>query len=347
MISQRILRSALAGLIVAVPFSAYGQHTGHGAASPGIAASAPAGPGVYELASDGRGTLYVAVAGSQADQSPALVVFDAATLQEKRRIALPTAAPYGVGINARTGIVYTTNTRAGNVTAIDVATGRVLATIVDSLEPRAHLFRVLVDEETNTIYASVTGGRIWVIDGATNSIKRIIPNVGATTVGLALDRAKNTLYAANSGHNEVAVVDLATDRVVRRIKTGGERSTIVDFDPASRRLFVSNQGTGDLSVINVDSAKVVSKIETGGGALGVSFVKQNGRVYVANRQAGTVSVIDAARLVKVADIQLQGYPNTLYVDATGAVFVTAKMRPVEGGEPVGDKVFRLTTTPGS
>lgn len=343
MLSRYSLKATLILAIAAAvaPLSAQSAgHAGH-SANPSVAATAPASPGVYELASDGKGTLYVAVAGSRTEPAGAIIAYDATTMREKSRHALPDAAPYGMGINTKTGIIYTTNTRAGNVTAVNASTGRVVATIADPLEANAHLFRVLVDEETNTIYTSVTGGRIWVIDGATNQIKRIIPNVGATTMGMALDRAQNHLYAVNMGHNQVAVIDLKTDRVIRRIDTEGERASIADFDPATRRLFVTSQGTGDLTVIDVDSAKVLTKIATGGGALGVSVAPQHGRIYVTNRQAGTVSVIDAARLTKIADVPVAGFPNTVYVDQAGAVFVTAKLRTVEGSAPAGDTVSRL------
>ncbi len=320
------------------------QHAAHHAGqhgTPAVAATAPAGPGVYELASDGKGSLYVAYAGSRDKPGGGLIEFDAATLKEKRRIPLPDAAPYGVGINTKTGIIYTTNTRAGNVTAIEAATGKVLATITDPLEANAHLFRVFVDETTNTIYTSVTGGRIWMIDGKTNTLTRIYDNIGATTIGLAIDHANKQMYAANMGHNQVAVLDLETGRVVRRINTDGKRSSIVAFDAATSRLFVTNQESGDLSAIDLKENKVIRTIPTGGGALGVSFAPQHGRLYVTNRQAGTVSVIDATSLTKIADVAVAGYPNTVTVDATGAVFVTAKLKTAEGADPAGDTVSRL------
>ncbi len=342
---KNILRSA-AGLtfaaVLVAPVSAQSMHSQHHpSGAPSVAVTAPTGPGVYELGADGKGLLYVAHAGSRTEPGGGITVYDAKTLEVKNRFALPDAAPYGVGINSRTGIIYTTNTRSGNVTAVEAATGRIVATIADAKESNAHLFRVLVDEESNTVYTSVTGGRIWVIDGNTNRLSRIIENVGATTVGLALDRANNRLFAANMGHNQIAVIDLATDRVIRRINTEGERSSIAAFDPATRRLFVTNQGTGDISVIDTDSAKVIGRIATGAGALGISFSPMSDRLYVTNRQAGTVSVINATSLEKVADLPVPGFPNTVTVASDGSVFVTAKLRTVEGAEPAGDTVSRL------
>jgi YVTN family beta-propeller protein len=341
-VKQIIAAAASLAMALAAPVSAQVDHSQHAASGmPSVAVTARTGPGVYELGTDARGLLYVAHAGTRAAPGGGITVYDARTLEVKNRYAMPEAAPNGVGVNSRTGLIYTTNTRASNVSVVDAATGKLVAAIADPTDPGAHLFRVLIDEETNTVYTSVTGGRIWVIDGHTNTIRRIIENVGETTIGLALDRGGNRLYAVNMGHNQLVEIDLDTDRVVRRINTEGQRSTIAAFDPATRRLFVTNQGSGDLSVISADSAKLVRLIPTGAGALGVSFSAKSNRLYVTNRQAGTVSVIDAASLEKVADLPVAGFPNTVTVASDGSVFVTAKLRTVEGAEPVGDTVSRL------
>lgn len=338
-ISAGAIASALTIGAIALP-AQQAAHAAHGAAS--VAAQAPAGPGVYELASDGKGSLFVAFAGSRDKPGGGLITYDAATLKEKKRVELGSSAPYGMGINSKTGILYTTNTRAGNITAIEAATGKIVATITDPTEANAHLFRVLVDEASNTVYASVTGGRIWVIDGKTNTLTRVLENVGATTIGLALDPASNQLYAANMGHNQVAVIDLKTGRVTRRISTDGKRSSMLALDAATSRLFVSNQESGDVSVIDLKENKVIKTIPTGGGALGMSFVPQHGRVYVANRQAGTVSIIDAKTLDKVADVPVAGYPNTVFVDGKGDVFVTSKLKTAKDAQPAGDLVVRMS-----
>ena len=107
----RLLSFTTALALGALALPAQAQHAGHGAS--GLAAQAPAGPGVYELASDGKGSLFVAFAGSRDKPGGGLITYDAATLKEKKRVELGASAPYGMGINTRTGILYTTNTRAG------------------------------------------------------------------------------------------------------------------------------------------------------------------------------------------------------------------------------------------
>lgn len=310
---------------------------------PTLDKSVSVGKGLYEvIADEPNGTVYVASTGAEQVKVFAL---DGRTLAVKHSIDVAAAPAYGLGINTRTQTLYSTNTRVGNVSAIDLRTGKIVATISDPLDPKAHLFRVLVDEESNTIYTSVTGGRIWIIDGATNAMKGIIENVGKTTVGLALDKAGNKLYAANLGDNEVAVIDLATRRVTNRLATGGERSTMLALDTAGNRLFVGNQGTGDLSVIGLADGKVIKTVKTGAGALGVLYNPATNRIYTANRGAGTVTVLDATTLAVLTSIDVKGYPNTLALDRrTNAVYLTSKSKrsDVAGEEPAGDTVSRIT-----
>ncbi len=310
--------------------------------APTVEKTVQVGRGLYELAANpSNGLLYVASTGAE---NVKVFGLDARTLEVKSTIDVASAPAYGLGINVRTQTLYSTNTRVGNVSAIDLRTGKIVATIADPLEPRAHLFRVLVDEETNTIYTSVTGGRIWIIDGATNTMRGIVENVGRTTVGLALDRAANRLYATNLGDNEVVAIDLATRRVVGRYATGGERSTILAMDVAGKRLFVTNQTTGDVSILDAADGKLIQTVKTGAGALGVVYHPTENRIYVANRGEQTVTVIDGASYGVISQLAVKGYPNTLTLDpTTGAVFVTSKARAAnaEGEEPVGDTVSRI------
>lgn len=306
--------------------------------------------GLYEVvASPSTGLVYVASVGSPREQVPARILgLDPATLEVKRTIEVGDAAAFGLGINDRTQTLYTSNTRSGSVSAIDLKTGKVVATVRDENDPKAHLFRVLVDEEHDLTYVSVTSGRVWVIDGKTHKLAHIIDEVGKTTMGLAIDPAHNRLFAANLGTSDIAVIDLATRTVTSRIPAGGERPSQIAFDAKTGRLFVTNQGTGDLSVLDVAKGSLIKTVKTGAGALGLGFNPSTNLVYVANRQAGTVTVIDAGSLEVVADLTAGSLPNTVAVDAkSNRVYVTNKAKsggrnapPVD--DPAGDTVTLIT-----
>lgn len=320
------------------------------ASKPSIGKNAKVAPGLYEIvASQSRGLVYVASVGGRGEEGAAKIFgLDAASLEVKQTISVGDVPAFGLGLNDKTQTLYTSNTRSGSVSAIDLKSGKVVGTIKVDSDPKAHLFRVLVDEDKNVVYVSVTSGRVWVIDGKTNQLTHTIEEVGKTTMGLALDSAGNRLFAANLGSSDIAVIDLATRKVVTRFAAGGQRPSQLAFDAKSKRLFVTNQGSGDISVIDTANGNLVKAVKTGEGALGIGFNPSTNLVYVANRQAGTVTVVDATTLTVVTNITAGSLPNTVAVDAkSNRVYVTnkAKTGPRDApsvDDPNGDTVTMIT-----
>lgn len=336
----------LAAVAVAILFGGVAVMAQAVASKPSVAKTAKIAAGLYEVAaSPSTGLVYVASVGSPREQIGAKILgLDPATLEVKKTIDVADAAAFGLGINDRTQTLYTTNTRSGSVSAIDLKTSRIVSTIKVAADPKAHLFRALVDEEANMVYVSNTAGRIWVIDGKTNQLAHVIEEVGKTTMGLALDRAGNRLFASNLGSGDIAVIDLKTRQITSRIPAGGERPSQLAFDAKSQRLFVTNQGSGDISVIDTAKGALIKTVKTGAGALGIGFNPATNLVYVANRQAGTVTIVEASSLEVVADLPAGSLPNTVAIDGkSNRVYVTNKAKsggrnapPVD--DPSGDTV---------
>jgi YVTN family beta-propeller protein len=325
-------------------------------AAPAAAQAPTAGPsvklgaGLYEIAvSQTTGTVYVASTGPRGEPGARVFALDPATLATRAEIDVSAAPAFGLGINDRTQTLYTSNTRSRSVSAIDLASGRVVATITTPLDTVAHLREVVVDETRNLVYVSSYDdpGKIWVIDGATNTLRTVIDNVGKGTSGMALDVAANRIYATNMQGGDISVVDLASGRVERTFSAGGGRPSNAVLDPATHRLFVANQETGNLTVLDARSGQLLQTVATGAGALGVSFHAPSNRVYVANRGAGTVTVIDGASYQVVASLATGTHPNTVAIHrASGAAFVTNKARSAGRGQPPvndpnGDTVSRI------
>jgi len=300
------------------------------AARPSVGKTVKVGPGVYEIAaSPSTGRIYVAVAGQRDQPGASVVVLDGDTLDVVQTIDATSAAPFGLGINDETQTLYSSNTRDGSVSAIDLSTGRIVATMRTDEDPDAHLREVIADEATNTVYVSSYGeaGRIWVIDGRTNTVSRVLQNVGDGTAGLVLDRAANRLWTTNMAAGEVAAIDLTSHEVVERFPAGGERPSNLALDAETGRLFVANQG-GSVTVLDSTSGELLATVETGEGALDVEFHPEANLVYAANRVASTVTVFDGTSYEIISQLETGGSPNTLAIDAaSGLVYVTKKARP--------------------
>ena len=329
--SQYLSMVALAGLACLYSTNAMAQQ---------VEKSSNAGTGVYEaVISNADDHIYVTGAGSRTNPGGALYKISPLDLSIVDSISLKENPPYGIGINNKTQVVYTTNTRTNSVSAIDLKTGKLLATIKNGAE-KSHVREVLVDEEKNLIYVSDVGkpGSIWVIDGKNNTFSHVIPNTGNSTMGLSFADSKDVLYVTNMGDNTIAAIDLKTRTVVKSFPSGGESPANITSD--GKRLFVTNQKSGTLTVLDIDG-QLIKSIPTGAGAIGVAYDAVKNRLYSANRQTGTTTVIDANTYEVLADLATGSHPNHVKVDSkTGVAYVINKAkggRPVEGEAPIIDK----------
>jgi len=331
----RITAALTAVALSAVPASA--QDAGP---APEIMAQAQIHGGLYELAASADGSLWVAATGSSFAEGAKVFQLDGRTLEVKTSIDVPESRAYGMAVNNTTGAVYTTNTRDGNMSAIDVATGRVTVIPNPTGEGNPHLYRIAVDEENNMVYASVAQGegQVWVVDGSTNTVDRIISTGGGSPTGIIHDGERNRLYVSNMRTENIAVIDLGTDRIIDLIPTAGGRSTQMAFDPVTNRLFTGNQNTNDISVIDLNSMRAVKSVSVGEQPVGIGFHPIANQIYVANRRSGTVTVIDAGTYEEVAEIEIGSYPNTIFIDeVSGLVYVSNKaVRSPRDQDPVKD-----------
>ena len=297
--------------------------------------SAPAGQGVYEaVISSADGHIYVTAAGSRTAPGGALYKINPADLSIVDSVSLKENPPFGIGINNKTQIVYTTNTRTNSVSAVDLKTGELLATISNGAE-KSHTREVLVDEDNNLVYISDVGdpSNIWVIDGKTNQFLHQIDNLGKTATGMTFLDNKEKIYLTVIGEDAIYVVDVKSKQVENKFPSGGEAPVNIVSD--GERLFVTNQKSGTLTVLD-KQGQLIKSVATGDGAIGIAYDPVKNRIYSANRQTGTTTVVDGTNYEILGDVATGSHPNNVKVDANGVAYVLNKTkggRPVEG-QPV-------------
>ena len=318
--------------------------------APTVLRSAKVYPGLYELVvSRTTGLVHVAATGPRGAKAARILGLDPQSLDVRSQIELGGEPAFGLGLNDTTGVVYTTNTRSGTVSAVDLKAGKVLATI--SAGEGGHPRQVLVDETANRVYVSNFGARekpsaIWVIDGARNALAATITEglaEGGIT-GLTLDKAGNRLFGTALLSNEVVEINLMDSKAVRRFPTGGEGPINLTYDPAGGRIFVANQKSNTLTVLDATTGALVKSLPAGKGPLGVSLHPTNGLLYVTCRRSGTVNLFNTRELSFVAALETGTHPNTVAFDRdTGLAYVSNKARsggrnapPVD--DPNGDTV---------
>ena len=112
-------------------------------------------------------------------------------------------------------------------------------------------------------------------------------------------------------------VDARTMRVTARIAVGG-LPVDIKLSPDGRVFYVANQGPrAGVTLISARTLRIVGFIPTDHGAHGLAISRNTRDLYVANRLAGTISVISFARRRVVAAWHVGGSPDMLQVSPDG------------------------------
>ena len=122
--------------------------------------------------------------------------------------------------------------------------------------------------------------------------------------------------------DRLALVDLTTLEVVRTYPTGGREGHMVRVSSDGSRAYVTSRGAeGTLSVIFLDEEREPVVIRTGEGAEGLAVSPDDAEVWVANRLASTISVVDTRALAVVATITAPADARRVDISPTGRVLV--------------------------
>jgi YVTN family beta-propeller protein len=232
--------------------------------------------GTHGVALDDAGKLgYISDGGANA-----VVVFDRHSLQTVATIPAGTN-PDGIVFEPTTKTVWAFNGRSNNVSVIDTAAGKVIATVDLPGKPE---FPV-ADGNGNVFDNIEDKSEIVRLDARS-------PKVAATwslspcdsPSGLAIDRESKHLFAVCDG-KKMAVVDFNTGKVIATPAIG-DGPDAAGFDPKSKLAFSSN-GEGTLTVIDTRNGyKVAQTLKTVPGARTMTLDTATGKVYVVSAQMG-------------------------------------------------------------
>ena len=137
-------------------------------------------------------------------------------------------------------------------------------------------------------------------------------------------QAPRKLYVTAEAQKALIEVDPEAGAVRRAVETGQEVSHMVAVTPDGSRAFVANIGSGTVTAIDLESGEKLADVETGAGAEGVAAGSE--RVWVTNRAADTVSVVDAGSLEVVSTIEPGSFPIRAEVTSDGRWVLVSNAR---------------------
>ena len=215
--------------------------------------------------------------------------------------------------------LYVTNDTGNSLTALDPRTGRPGRTI-----PVEDPYNMYFTPDGR--YAVVVAERLHRLDfrDAHSFALRHSLDVPCRGVDhMDFDAAGRRLLASCEFSGSMVVVDVARQRVVRTVSLPGGMSAMpqdVKLSPDGRVFYVADMHAGGVWEIDARTYRVLRFQPTGAGAHGLYPSRDATRLYVSNRQAGTISVLDFATRRIVATWRIPGgTPDMGGVSADGKV----------------------------
>jgi YVTN family beta-propeller protein len=229
-----------------------------------------------------------------------------------------------LGPAAQGATLVVANKAEATASLIDLTSGEVIATLPTGEGPH----EVGVSPDGRFALVINYGNR----GGAGQSLTLIdIPAAEVVkTIDLGQYRKPHGVEWIDDGHAAVTVeaskalvvVDVDKGEIVRTIRTDEEISHMVVLDPDGRRAYTANMGSGSITVLDLEKGERETSIATGDGAEGIAVSASGEHVWVTNRAADTVTVIDAETFETVKEIPSRGFPIRATATPKGQVLVT-------------------------
>jgi YVTN family beta-propeller protein len=199
--------------------------------------------------------------------------------------------PAGLSVSPDGKRLYVADNLGDRMSAIDLTTGKVIATIPVGHNP----YTTLVSKDGKTVYVSNWGATtVSVVDvsGATPTVKATV-QVGTHPTAMILNPVNNLLYVANADSDNISILDTTTNHVVGVIDLKPLEFSPVGASPNGlaissdgRVLFVANATDNDVAVVLLapDAAGgfVSGLIPTGWIPSGVVLTPDNQHLAILN-----------------------------------------------------------------
>lgn len=208
------------------------------------------------------------------------------------------------------GTLLVLNKSDNTVSLIDLASKQTVATIPTGVAP--HEVAVSPDGKLAVVanYGNQqqAGSTLTVIDlPGKKQLKTIELGEYRRPHGITWLRGDEIAVTAE-GNKALLIVDVKKGAVVAAVVTEQNVSHMVVVAQKSGRAFVANIGSGSVTAIDLKTRKKLADIPTGAGAEGIDISLDQKEVWVTNRAANTVSVIEVASLKVIATLESKDFP---------------------------------------
>jgi YVTN family beta-propeller protein len=208
----------------------------------------------------------------------------------------------GAGVHAGAETLLVANQKDANLSVIDTATDKVVASIPVggvtghelAVSPDGKRAFVPIYGNAGVGRAGTDGSQISVIDLATKKIVGTIDFGHGVRPHCAVFGKDGMLYVTTELDKSVSVIDPKTLKIVGAVPTGQEQSHMFVLSKDGKRGYTANVGPGTVSVLDIPGRKTITVIPISGNTQRISMSRDGSMVFTADQKTPQLAVIDTA-----------------------------------------------------
>ncbi len=246
-------------------------------------------------------------------QDADISIIDPATFTVVRRV--PTGKePHHLYLAPDEKTLIVASATGNTLTFIDAADGRVMRTVRDIADPYHLRFspdmKWFVTAANRLNHVDLYRWQGVTAEQPVKLIKRI--EAPKTPSHLNIDSKSSVVYASLQDSDELLAIDLATQTPRWKVKVGKMPADLY-LTADDRTLLIGLTGDRFVEAWDVSGAqpKLIKRIPTGEGAHAFRARGDKRHVFVSNRVANTISLIDTQTLTVVAEYPAPGGPDCM------------------------------------
>lgn len=201
--------------------------------------------------------------------------------------ALKAASADGIAVDARNDTIFLMTYEDPNIRILDGA-----AETISKVAVGTHLWGMMLDASTNTLYLGHTGTADLVALNEKTHAVHTIP-VGAIPCAVAVNPVTQRIYVVNYGDQTVSVIDAAKGKVVATLPVG-KHPQAVAVDSAHNRIYVANVHSDSVTAIDGATNTVIGAYHAGTNPYALAVDPTATHIYAANYGEPSVTAIDVS-----------------------------------------------------
>jgi YVTN family beta-propeller protein len=164
------------------------------------------------------------------------------------------------------------------------------------------------------VAASLRLDHIDIYDGSTFALVHRLP-AATMPSHIAFSPDSKTVFVTLQGTNSLIAIDLASGNVNWTVPVGPTPAGIITRPDGT--LLVGVMGANYIVQVDPANGDVIGKVTTGNGAHNFLYSPDGKTLYVTNRVAGTISVLDADTLEVKSTLSAPGGPDDMAMSPDG------------------------------